>query len=198
MLIQTAVKLIRSIPNSWARVEHLRRIPGGLELCFGIHKGKRGKKAAGWCVSCLGVHEVEITDLDGGGLAAYPSTHPAAHQYVARQAEMRWLGSSNAAEVLATLYRAHAEAVDDWIPFGRYLLVNSHWINAASGDKFVCRGPDFLLRAYASALRVTGGQVRVTLRGSPKLKSIRPKVLHFGESYVVANTFAAQHSRIIV
>jgi hypothetical protein len=111
---------------------------------------------------------------------------------------MRWLRSSNAAEVLATLYRAHAEAVDDWIPFDRYLLVNSPWIDAARADKFVCRGPDFLLRAYASALRVTGEQVRVTLRGSPKLKSIRPKVLHFGESYVVANTFAAQHSRIIV
>jgi hypothetical protein len=36
-----------------------------------------------------------------------------------------------------------------------------------------------------------GERVQLTLRASTKSKSIRPKVLHFGESYVVANAFAA-------
>jgi hypothetical protein len=200
MLIQNAVKLIVSIPDSWVGVEQLRRIPGGLEVCFSVREGQRGKKVDAWSVTCRGVHETRITDFDGGGLAIYPSTHPAAHQYVARHAELRWSRTCDKAQVLAVLCQAHTKAADDWIPFDRYLLINTPWNGTSvvphfapvSGSKFVCRGPDFLVRAYAEALEAIGEGAQLTLRGSPKSRSILPKVLHFGSSYVVANAFAAE------
>ena len=99
-------------------------------------------------MTCRGVHEVSISDLDGGGLAYYPASHPAAKQYVARQAELRWPCSSNEARVIDTLHRAHADAVDDWIPFDRYLLFNVYWIAPSfapvSGNNFACTPKHFL------------------------------------------------------
>jgi hypothetical protein len=92
------------------------------------------------------------------------------------------------------------ETVDDWIPFDDYLFVNTPWNGTSfcpdfapvSGSNFICRGPDFLLRAYGKALEAIGEPVRLTLCGAPRSKSIRPKVLHFGTSYVVADEFVAQ------
>jgi hypothetical protein len=197
MLIQKAIRSICLMPDSWVRVDHVSRTRGGLDLRLSVHEGRRGKAVDSWIITCRGVHEIYITDLDGGGLALYPTSHPAAQQYVARQAELRWPRSSNEANVIAKLHRVHAKAVDDWIPFDRYLLFNVYWITPSfapvSGDNFVCRGPEFLLRAYAKALRTVGEQARLTLRGSSKAKPIRPSVLHFGTSYVVANVFAAEH-----
>jgi hypothetical protein len=93
---------------------------------------------------------------------------------------------------------------DDWIPFDRYLLMNTPWNGSdylphfapVSGTKFVCRGPDFLIRIYAKALEAIGEQVQVTVRSNLKRKAIRPNVLHFGTSHVVAETFTAQQSAL--
>lgn len=200
MLIQTAIKSMHSISDGWVRVDKLRRKGGSLELCFSVHKGKRGEKVESWIVNCIGVHEANITDFDGGGLAVYPSSHPAARQYFAPRAEIRWHTTCNEASVLAALYLAHLETVDYWIPFDRYLPINAGWHGTSalpcfapvSGSKVVCRGPDFLIRAYAKALESVGERAKLTIRNSPRLNSIRQKVLHFGESYVVANSFDAK------
>jgi hypothetical protein len=104
--------------------------------------------------------------------------------------------------VLEALYKAHVQAVDDWIPFDRYLQINTPWNGTSSlphfapvsGSNFICRGPDFLLRAYAKALEAIGVRVQLNFRGSRKSKSILPKILHFGTSFVVANAFAARRS----
>ena len=85
MVIQKAVKSIESISSGWVRLEHVRRMTGGLDLCFSIYKGRRGKVADYWIVVCRGVHESNITDFDGGGLAVYSASHPAARQYAARR-----------------------------------------------------------------------------------------------------------------
>src|SRR5581483_5233595 len=159
MVIRKAVKTIESIADGWVRLEHIRRMAGGLDLCFSIHKGRRGKATDHWTVICLGVHESNITDFDGGGLAVYPTSHPAARQYVARRAELRWPRTSDDVKVVVALQRAHVAAVDDWIPFDRHLLINTPWNGTSvlpsfapiSGRNFICRGPDFLLRAYAKA-----------------------------------------------
>lgn len=186
MLMQRAIKSIQSMPESWVRVNQVSRMPGGLELSLSIHGGRRGNAVDHWVVVCRGVREVQITDLDGGGLAIYPTSHPAAQQYVARRAELRWPRSSDQAKVIDTLHRAHAKAVDDWIPFDRYLPLNVNWIVPSfapvSGNNFVCRGPEFLLRAYAKALRKAGESARVNVRGSSKVNRIRACVLHFGAS----------------
>jgi hypothetical protein len=179
MLIQKAVKLINLIPYGWVRVDEVRKTSAGLDLYLSVHKDKRGRKLDAWIVRSRGVHEANITDFDGGGLAVYGHSHEAARQYTARQAQLRWPRSSNEAEVLAALYRAHVELVDDWIPFDRYLLIHTPWIAPSfapsSGDRFICEGPDFLIRAYAKALRSVCEQVQVTLRRRSKHTSIRPK-----------------------
>jgi len=206
MLIQSAVKLVDTIPDSWLRVEHVRRISGGLEVCFSVHKGQRGKRVGRLSVACHRVHEAKITDMDGGGLSVYAGTHPAARQYVARRAELRWPRSSNEAQVYLALRRAHLRAVDDWIPFDRYLPIETYWnatspqplFTPVSGNSFVCRGPDFLVRTYANALEEIGERVQLTLRRVPKLRPTKPKVLHFGESFVVADSFTAEWAAIAV
>jgi hypothetical protein len=202
MLIQSAVSLLHSTPNSWVRVERVRRISGGLEVCFGVHKGQRGKRIDRWSITCRRVHEATVTAFDGGGLRVYPATHPAARQYVACRAELRWPRTCDKAKVLLALYRAHTKEAGDWISFDRYLSIETPWTGTSfqphfapiSGKNFVCRGPDFLIRAYANALETIGVQVRLTLRHLPKLKPIKPRVLHFGESYVVADIFTAERA----
>jgi hypothetical protein len=204
MQIQNAVKIVNSIPDSWVRVEHVRRISGGLEVCFTIHEGQRGKRTGGWKVTCRGVREAKITDIDGGGLRVYSATHPVARQYVARRAELRWPRTGDEAKVLLALYRAHTKASDDWIEFDRYLQIETPWTGTSfqphfapvSGSNFVCRGPDFLIHGYAKALEAIGERVQLTLRRGPKLKQKQPKVLHFGQSYVVADVFTAEREAV--
>jgi hypothetical protein len=198
MLIQNAVKSIDSYTRRWVRVEHVRDVPVGLEVCFTIHNGKDGKRLHCWSVTCCGVQEASITDFNGGGLAVYSSSHPAARQYTAPQAELRWPRTCDEGKVLSALCKAHFNVVNEWIPLGRYLFTDPRptehrtlpCFQLASGSSFACLGPDFLLRVYAKALESVGARARLTVRG--KGKSIRPKVLHFGNSYVVANSFTAR------
>lgn len=187
-------------------MEQVRRTSGGLEVCFSVHKGQRGKRIDRWSVTCRRVHEVTITDMDGGGLRVYSASHPAARQYIARRGELRWPRTCDDAKMLQALYRAHTRAVDDWIPFDRYLSIETQRTGTAfqpcfapiSGNNFVCRGPDFLVRAYAKALEAIGERVHLTLRSVPKSKPTQPKVLHFGDSYVVADSFTAARAAIAV
>lgn len=196
MLLENAIKRILAVPDGWVRVEQVRNIPGGLELCLGIHRGKRGKTVAAWAVKCLRVHEVKITEFDGGGIALHGPDHPAAKQYATRWTELRWPRESNLAAVFTTLYGAHIEATDDWVPFERYVFPNMPYtrgFESRSAKEYACRGPDFLIRAYAQALRTKGETVRVIRLNTGGKRRGRPKVLHFGTSYVVAEGFAAEH-----
>jgi hypothetical protein len=204
MRIQDAIELVYSTADCWVRFEQFRRVRGGHELSFAVHNGRRGKKIENWSVICRGVHEARITNMDGGGLRLYSSSHPAARQYFDRHAELRWSRTCKEDEVLAVLFRAHAEAMDDWISFDSYLLPNrlvsqpfgDSYFTTTSGNNFVCRGPEFLIRVYAKALESIGEPVQVTLRRNQKMKIIRPKVLHFGSSFVVADSFIAQRSSL--
>ena len=204
MLIQNAVKIVQSVPDSWARVMQVRRVSGSLEICFSVHKGKRGKRVDQWRVTCQGVHEAMITDCDLGGFSLYPSTHPAARQYSARWSELRWPRPCNEAQAFLALRRAHSKAVDDWIPLDRYLPIETpstgisfqSYFAPNSGSNFVCRGPDFLVHTYAKALEAIGERVKITNCRAPKPELKSSKVLHFGESYVVANAFAAERAAV--
>ena len=49
---------------------------------------------------------------------------------------------------------------------------------------------------YARALRAKGETVRMIRSKTDRKKSGRPKVLHFGTSYVVAESFAAGSTRL--
>jgi hypothetical protein len=185
--IERDLEPLRTLPDpkGWVRLEQVRKERGRLELRFGIHEENRGKRKIGsWRIVCSGVREAHIADFDGGGLALYPTVHPAARQYTARQAELRWAASNNKPTALGALYKAHTEAVNDWIPFDRCVSMKS-----ISDKKCVCRGPDFLVLAYAKALRTLGEKPYLTLRGSRKSKQSSLRVLHFGDSFVVAAVF---------
>jgi len=186
MTIEKVIALVDRSEDSWVRLEVVRRVPRGLDLSFSVHKGQYGKRVDSLRITSLEVHEAKITALDGGGLALYSSTHPSARELVARQAQVRWSGASDDVAMIGALYEAHIEAVDDWIPFERFSS-----IRAISNDKSACRGPDFLMRAYAKALKSIGKQPRIIL-GRQKRKVSRPRVLHFGDSYIVADTFVAE------
>jgi len=192
VLVKDLIKQVNSMPDSWVRVEEIRKIPTGLELCIAVHKTRRGRKVETWRIRCLRVREFKIEDVDGGGFDIYATTHPAARQFVAPQASLRWTGSDDKViETVGAIYHAHVDTVDDWISFDRYLEAR-----LISGKKFV-RGPAFLLRSYAKALRAIGMKTQLTSRKNKgRVKMARPKVLHFGSSSVVADQFAVEPSAI--
>lgn len=192
MSIRAAIASINRLPDRWVRLEQVRRVSGGFELSFDVHKGRRGKRIDAWRITCSGVHQASITDRDLGGLALYSSSHPAAREPVARQAEIRWTGATEEALLTGALYNAHTEAVDDWIQFDSHSRVQS-----IGKDKFACRGPEFLMRAYAKALRSIGKKPRLILRRRSGTAA-RPRVLHFGDSYVVANVFIAAKTATVL
>jgi hypothetical protein len=185
MRIERAVASIHRNPDSWVRLEAAHRIPRGLVITFGIYKGRRGARLEAWRFTCSGVLEAKITAMDGGGLRLYSSSHPAARQFVAPQAELRWSGPVEDPALIGALYKAHIASVDDWIAFETYSQ-----IVRTGNDESACRGPDFLMRAYAKALRAFGKETQVILRRTTR-KLARSRVLHFGDSYVVSNSFVA-------
>jgi hypothetical protein len=187
--IVRAIKAINVTPDRWVTLEESRKTSARLDLRFGVFlESRRKKKVGAWNILCEGIHEASITDFDGGGLALYPTTHPAARQYRVCSAELSWPIASAEATVLGALYRAHTDTVDDWIPFDR--CVRS---DPLSESKWSCEGPEFLLRAYAKALRANLIQPRLVLkRGQLKKKRKPLSVLHFGCSFVVAARFTAE------
>jgi hypothetical protein len=84
------------------------------------------------------------------------------------------------------------DAVGDWIAFDRYAMVPGTR-TALTEKKLVLRGPDFLMRAYAESLRATDKSARLTLQRHRKKKPAALRTLHFGESFVVAAGFTAEH-----
>jgi hypothetical protein len=186
MRIEDAIQRIYSMPGWWVKVDQIRRIPRGLELGLGVYKGRRGKKAEAWRIACLGVREFWVDDLDGGGIAVYSASHPAARRFVAPLAVLGWATGGDAVTI-AALYEAHLEVVQDWIAFERYVD-----IQAIAEGRLICRGPDFLMRAYAKALRRVGAQPRLGSRQKRKPAGARPRALHLGSSCVVATTFLAE------
>ena len=118
------------------------------------------------------------------GWAGGIRTDPAPRQYLARRAELRWLGDRDWPQLVGVLYQAHTDAVNDWIPFDRYVSIRT-----VSDDRCVLRGPNFLLRTYAGALRSQGVQSQLTVRTGEATKL---RVLHFGASFVVAAGFQAE------
>lgn len=177
---------IPSRPDAWVRHEKISMARKEVEITFGIYQGKRGRKVESWKVICSGIQEAIISDLDGGGLRLYKG-HPAAQQYIAPKAQLRWNGgNTDASEVVGGLYQAHTHLIDDWIPFDRYGDVKT-----IAKNKVVWTGPVFLMKAYARALRALG--IDPVLKVQPtKIKKRALKVLHFGNSFIVAESFKAQ------
>ena len=61
--------------GGWVRADAIRRIRGGVELTLVLLRGRRGGVVASSQVRCRGVRELHVTDLNGGGIRIYDSTH---------------------------------------------------------------------------------------------------------------------------
>jgi hypothetical protein len=85
------------------------------------------------------------------------------------------------------LSRAHQVATDDWIPQERYLGSASSLSRALCRRGRLCTAPAFLARAYVSGLRALGVRAVPSQPAKPSVGTLR--VLHFGDSYIVASTF---------
>lgn len=191
MRARTRINEINAVPDGWVRVDSIRRVRTGLELTFAVHRGKRGRRVSTWLVQCDGVRESHLCDLNGGGLRLYPPSHPAARQFVAARAELHAAALDELSRAIGALLRAHVMLTDDWVPFDRYISEDLYRAKGESKGKVVLRGPDFLMRSYAKALRRIGVPAQLSVKGRPKERT-RPSVLHFGDSYIVAERFSVQ------
>ena len=182
-----AIRAIHAKLDGWVRVEQVHRVPGrSLQMILGVAAGRRGPLRETWLVTCRGVRELCLTDLDGGGLQLWPADHPAARQYSDPTASLTCEPTDLRAAVGA-LYEAHASTVDDWVPFEQYLGFE---VPAPSTlERLRARGPLFLMNRYARALRAIG--IACELSPARRRRSRRPacRVLHFGNSYIVAEEF---------
>lgn len=182
--VLTIEKAIRRVPPSgWVCVSQVTRTKNGLDLTFLVTEGKGGTSLSNFVVECLRIREIEIRDFDGGGLRVYGSRHPGVRRF-GQQATLRWVSSGHESEIQA-LYRVHQSKAVDWVPFD--LLAQFRSQNA---EKRNLRGPVFLLQAYAKVLRTLGADPQIKLRG--KAKQPRLKILHFGDSYLIAERFTAR------
>jgi len=181
--LQRAIGTIHRTPEGWLHIEGIRQGRPGLVLSLVLRKGRTGRRLREWQVHCRGVREFHISDLTGGGIRLYSAGHPAARQYTARKARLRCRPEGSRRDMLAALAATHLAAVDDWVPIERYLPMAQ-----APNGAFIAQAPDFLVRAYARALPKLGISVRTSPVRQGKART-RPKVLHLGSSFVVAESF---------
>ena len=181
--MKATIDQIAAGENAWVSVCSVVSVRDTLELGIVVRQGKRGRILSRWTIRCVGIREVSLSDFDGGGLRLYTRTHPVARQCSDASATIRLSGVTDAVRILGVLMQAHVAAVDDWIPFDRYCPSLP-----TEGKSFVLRGPAFLLRRYAIALRVAGYHPRMAIRAKAA-SAQRYVALHFGASYVVARAF---------
>jgi hypothetical protein len=184
--LHRAIGTIHKTPDGWLHIEGVRQGRPGLVLSLVLRRGRTGRRLLEWQVHCRGVREFHISDLTGGGIRLYSAGHPAARQYTARKARLRCRPAGSRRDMLAALAAAHLAAVDDWVPIERYLPMAP-----APNGAFIVHAPDCLVRSYARALRRLGLTVRTSMAREGKTGA-RPKVLHLGNSFVVAESFEAR------
>ena len=183
-----ALKQIDRIPNAWVRLGLV--VPDGrnLGLLFAIHNGKRGRVVKRCRVRCLRVRHWLVDDLDGGGIRLYGADHPLVRQHSSATARLRLARVEHAGAAMAGLVAAHTRLFDDWVPIEQYLGSLAD-LPARLVDGLSVTGPEFVLRAYARAVR---SLTAASLSKRPKRgAAARLRVLHFSQSFVVAERFEA-------
>ena len=172
-------------PNAWVRIDRVVRARHGLDLEVSVARSRRVRSGSQWRVSCVEVQECQLGDLDGGGMQMSSSDHPAVRQYTDPKVGLRGQ-IEDVTAALGALFEAHTSAVDDWIPFDRYLGITPP--SSTRPQRIAPRGPRFLMRAYAPGLRRAGITVDLD-RSVTRRRGSSLRLLHFGDSFVVARTF---------
>lgn len=157
-----------------------------------------GKTIPTWVVSCNQVRDFSLTDFNGGGLNFWDDDHPLLQQFRSPKASLSIaVGKRPQAECAGVLLRAHHRLVGDWIEFERFMRRRPVWERAER--PFALTGPEFLLRGYYQELVGSGFRARLKKHKRALYWSgvgwgeqkYRVAGLHFGNSYIVAESFSA-------
>jgi hypothetical protein len=185
--------------NRWLSVTHFSSERRDLELRFESFPAPADGSTNAWLVSCRQVREFSLTDCDGGGLNFWTKSHPLLSQFSSRKASLRVsVGRRTMAECLGMLLKVHRQSVDDWIDFDRF--VPPALSTRTDARPIVINGPEFLLIDYQRGLEAAGfgatlkrHQRALYWSGFGWSERRHPvSLLHFGNSFVVAESFSAQ------
>ena len=159
-----------------------------LGVLLNVYAGRRGRIVQRFRVRCIRVREWHLEDLDGGGIRLYGSDHPVARQYSSLKARLRLSRVDDAGAAIAALLAVHNRIFDDWVACERY-LGNLGDLAGRLASGLTITGPEFVLKAYARALRSQASAI-VKIQ-SKQSRSARCRILHFSQSFVVAERFEA-------
>jgi hypothetical protein len=185
--------------NRWFSVTAVCSERRNLVLRFESSAAPADGAIGAWLVSCRQVREFSLTDFDGGGLNFWTKSHPLLSQFSSRKASLRvTVGRRTMAECVGMLLKVHRQSVDGWIDFDRFLPPGLS--TRTDARPLVISGPEFLLINYQRGLEAAG--FGATLKryeralywsGFGWSERRHPvSLLHFGNSFVVAESFSAQ------
>ena len=185
--------------NRWLSVTTVTSERRNLMLRFESFPAPADGSTGAWLVSCRQVREFSLTDFDGGGLNFWTKSHPLLSQFSSRKASLRvTVGRRTMAECIGMLLKVHSQSVDGWIDFERFLPPA---LSARTDARPVAiNGPEFLLIDYQRGLDAAGfgatlkrHQRALYWSGFGWSERRHPvSLLHFGNSFVVAESFSAQ------
>ncbi|MFZ2490139.1 MAG: hypothetical protein WA208_01510 [Thermoanaerobaculia bacterium] len=164
-----------------------------LELGFRVDHGTG--VISFWTVQCSGVIEYALRDAHYQiGLNICESDHPVIDQHTeSREGVYISKAPKSSDTVVGQLWAAHVRRVDDWISFDRYL--NTEVLLQTlleSGNALIASAPAFLASAYLQVLESNRCAPSRVPAGPARASSAR--LVHFGDSYVVAARVTASRS----
>ena len=149
--------------------------------------------ASRWELRFIDVLESRFTVVTECGLHVHDDNkHVAVLQYMDRRLQLHFAAKArDPFRVIGKLRAAHIDAVEDWIPFDRYL--DTKVLTKKSG--LLATGPAFLIKAYANVLKAEGCKPSMTEVSAPRVRG--GVMAHFGESYVIAASVSVRrHNRV--
>jgi hypothetical protein len=187
----------------WVRIANATWSQGGVALKLAIHDNERsGDVLASWHVRCEEVREFLISDVNGGGLNFFEESHIALRLISEDRASLYFTGKApDPFAIIGALYHLHRDVCDDWKPFDAYLNRPADLPELlADGYGLLASGPVFLMEKYAEIVQRVGLRTSITDRSPAKYwdgadwikQAEYLKLLHLGESYIIAERFNAQ------
>lgn len=173
-----------------------------LELVFDLIHGNDEEDSSTWAVIASNVFDYRIVDSRDDGLSHHIDDHVMLSRYTDKTVDLYFRGSCSEPEaVVGALYEAHVRCVRDWFEFEKYLNTEKPLSGLIKGGhgKLAC-GPLFLLNEYKQVLDHYGIGVSLTdtrpakyWNGDSWVEFERsPQMIHFGDSYIVADGFEAR------
>jgi hypothetical protein len=139
------------------------------------------------------VIEYLITDVNGGGINILNGNeHLALKQYLDDYYMLRINTKSDFNKILYELYKIHTKKFSDWIPFEKYFIVKNLFGKSNINIK-IYNGPEFIIREYIKIF--DKNKIEYKLEKTKFNKYLNVSMVHFGESYIIANNIYEKNNR---